>query len=303
MKNFSLLFTLTLLLTTSYAQTTLTPDTCGFIGSYERAVTNPDPCSTTAFSTDLLSIRTRFYSDNWYIKHSLLFFDLSNVPSDAKKVSLKLFFNRFYTYSGGNVVATSLEDSAKVTPSKFFVYLKDGLSKDTPPTWESMGYSDDQGFLTDATLIDSGTVSGNKLQSYIEVSSDGFTEKINAKKGNSICIYLVVERHDELTEVYSFGSNSEFEGAVNPPQLVFEDGSSIQNSEISMLNLYPNPASNEINIDQNYDVLRIIDITGKIVKVVESGVSSIRVSDLNSGLYFVKLEVNNETYLGKVMIK
>ncbi|RZK10721.1 MAG: T9SS type A sorting domain-containing protein [Flavobacterium sp.] len=60
--------------------------------------------------------------------------------------------------------------------------------------------------------------------------------------------------------------------------------------------LYPNPAKTTVNISSNsgnIETLKIIDLTGKVIKVIDvySSTTTIKVSDLSSGIYF--LELNN----------
>lgn len=62
--------------------------------------------------------------------------------------------------------------------------------------------------------------------------------------------------------------------------------------EMSSLNVYPNPATNNIVVDVQKDAeVQILDMTGCVVMNVNAaeGENSINVSDLESGVYFVKM--------------
>ena len=74
--------------------------------------------------------------------------------------------------------------------------------------------------------------------------------------------------------------------------------------------LFPNPATSEINIsstnNSNYSNIEIHDLTGRIVKIVNSRTSNnttLDVSDLNSGNYIIKITDNNGKVESLKMIK
>lgn len=65
-----------------------------------------------------------------------------------------------------------------------------------------------------------------------------------------------------------------------------------ENSASNKINIYPNPTTNIINIEleRNTSLVQIFDMTGKLVltNTIISGLNSINVSNLESGVYFVK---------------
>jgi len=64
--------------------------------------------------------------------------------------------------------------------------------------------------------------------------------------------------------------------------------------------LYPNPTSNVLNIklkgDQEFDSVKIMDISGRIVleKIISESDITLPVSDLTTGIYFVSIELENK---------
>jgi PKD repeat protein len=88
---------------------------------------------------------------------------------------------------------------------------------------------------------------------------------------------------------------------ISPPIIT-----GINNTEkiISEITIYPNPTSNQLIIDseQKINEISIIDITGKTLKVYTTSLNSINVSDLPSGIYFIKL-ITNENTITKKLIK
>jgi hypothetical protein len=68
--------------------------------------------------------------------------------------------------------------------------------------------------------------------------------------------------------------------------------------------IYPNPTSNQLSIDTelNINELSIIDITGKIIMETKENTNTINVTDLPSGVYFIKL-ITDEKLITKKFVK
>lgn len=76
----------------------------------------------------------------------------------------------------------------------------------------------------------------------------------------------------------------------------------------SALNIFPNPATNTLNFDTNnwneISTISIIDITGKVINVKYNlNQNSIDVSDLQTGVYFVKFTSEDKTITKKFIKK
>ena len=74
--------------------------------------------------------------------------------------------------------------------------------------------------------------------------------------------------------------------------------------EEEQLTIYPNPATDVININSNQDIntVAIYDSTGKLVKKVMA-TSQIQISDLNAGIYFIKTSLSNNNVVSTKFIK
>jgi hypothetical protein len=79
----------------------------------------------------------------------------------------------------------------------------------------------------------------------------------------------------------------------------FLENSSLSNQDFSLKNnisIFPNPASNILNIEnktnEQITAISIYSVKGDIVKEVKSISNSISVSELQNGVYFVKIEMN-----------
>ena len=84
-------------------------------------------------------------------------------------------------------------------------------------------------------------------------------------------------------------------GAVSLGLDTFSLTSTLSNESFTMNNfdIYPNPTSNVLNISNTNNIeintISISDLNGRVIKNV-NGVTSINVSDLNAGVYFVTIE-------------
>ena len=89
--------------------------------------------------------------------------------------------------------------------------------------------------------------------------------------------------------------------------IALNSSSTYTNSEIvNNLNIYPNPASNQLYIKlKSSDLVRfeIRGISGKIIKegTLASG-NYIDISRINSGTYIIKIRVGNSSYRQKISI-
>lgn len=79
----------------------------------------------------------------------------------------------------------------------------------------------------------------------------------------------------------------------------------VVNNQIINFNIYPNPASDILNIDYNgeYTNINIVDITGKTV-ITSAVISKVDITSLSSGIYFVSVLDNTQTLsINKFLIK
>jgi len=69
--------------------------------------------------------------------------------------------------------------------------------------------------------------------------------------------------------------------------------------------IYPNPATNVLNILSEKEIhnIEIYNVEGQLVKFISDNVNSIGISDLNNGVYFVKIHTENGTATHKFIKK
>jgi hypothetical protein len=92
---------------------------------------------------------------------------------------------------------------------------------------------------------------------------------------------------DTLGTIYNF-----------PDDLGFE-----QTQQQKELHIYPNPATNQINIDGDFNQVLIYNSIGELVLNINESSHTINVSHLPQGLYFVKaFTLNNTTYTSRLIV-
>jgi pectate lyase len=78
----------------------------------------------------------------------------------------------------------------------------------------------------------------------------------------------------------------------------------IEKVESLKLTLYPNPATNSLNIltKAKIEKVKVYSILGVLVKTIENNVETIDISNLSNGTYLVKI-FTNESIIDKIIIK
>ena len=70
--------------------------------------------------------------------------------------------------------------------------------------------------------------------------------------------------------------------------------------------VYPNPASTTVNIEgiTNFTSLNVavVNLQGQVVREIANSLE-INVSDVESGIYFIKISCDGQQYLKKIVIK
>ena len=73
------------------------------------------------------------------------------------------------------------------------------------------------------------------------------------------------------------------------------------------MRLYPNPATNQVTIafEGGKALVELVDLNGSIVmsQSVEGGETTLNLSNVATGVYFVRLVSNNHTSVQKLMVK
>lgn len=188
-----------------------------------------------------------------------------------------------------------------------------------------IGYADNKSATEDYTVPNGKTDNrkvSNEIYAYHTVESGGYG---SYSAGNSIRLLPnTVQYYNILQQKYLYytgfhakvGSNVILKIApCEPMEYIIQNVTSFQtnsstndNSELISVNLYPNPTSNIITIESNYEII-FWELTNEVGNVYESGkINHLKVFDLNfekliNGVYSIKLHLANGDYSYKKFIK
>ena len=87
-------------------------------------------------------------------------------------------------------------------------------------------------------------------------------------------------------------------------QISFGSTANLESFLVDNIDIFPNPAKNQFNLSSNLNnslAIQIFDVLGKSVKKLHTNKKSINISDLNSGIYFVRIK-NGDYYVTKKLI-
>ena len=117
------------------------------------------------------------------------------------------------------------------------------------------------------------------------------------------------------TSLVSSIVTDDIDGIMRPNNSTFDIGAyefvhnnvSIETNSSNDLMVFPNPSSDYFILNyeatQNITSIRLIDVNGKIIKVFNAN-KNIDVTDINSGIYLLQIEINNnKTIYKKVSVK
>ncbi|MCF8411648.1 MAG: T9SS type A sorting domain-containing protein, partial [Crocinitomicaceae bacterium] len=115
---------------------------------------------------------------------------------------------------------------------------------------------------------------------------------------------------EEQTSFYLDEAGTWFYTTSTPMvRMNFDPSASINEVENAFgLNVYPNPASDVINVTLNKEVtatVNVVDVTGKVVKTstINGTTTSINTAGLSSGVYYVNITDGTSVSTEKVVIK
>ncbi len=212
-----------------------------------------------------------------------------------------------YDYMGiSNYAAQAKVDDDGLGLPQMDVVPDNGICEITPIKWafETLWYADGYELTDNASALYKMGPSGYALDMY-------YPALLNVKDGANIMTFGVeTARIDtrENTETLFSEVIEYFKGLIG----INENTDHLFTVE----NIYPNPTSNNATLvyelKETADVsVRMIDITGKEVFNSKLGTQYIGAHEfvisttdmgLNNGLYFVSLQINNNTFTGKIVV-
>ena len=158
---------------------------------------------------------------------------------------------------------------------------------------------DDQIYITDAsdTIVDFFGVPGEDGSGTDHEFEDGRAER-KASVTQGTATWDVNEWNIDNDGGAGDGALN-VDGGFDPGVWIGADTAGVEDESLVTLNMYPNPASDVLNISaQNtINTVEIYNVLGqKVIRMnVEDTSAEINVSNLNAGIYLIKYEINNRT--------
>lgn len=242
----------------------------------------------------------------------LLYFDLSDLPTDAdvKSASLTLNFTNAPTIAlmarFGLLTESWTEGPANPTD----IYAGEQATTGDV-TWTHSSYDtewvegDFESSVDPLSLFQAGTITSSST--LLSVDSDNNPEFDDWVKDwianpNDNFGLAIVTQSNASAEMYGRSTG----GTVRPTlEIVYEGDppASVENRAgvAENVRVYPNPTQNNLNVtglDENVTALEIMDISGRVLRVIpQSNLNTvnteINVSNLSSGTYFLKINSEN----------
>lgn len=147
------------------------------------------------------------------------------------------------------------------------------------------------------------------LEAYEELGLDAVVEELQADEepltGNQ---EIVFNELTQLTEyiIVAAAKNEEDKWTSKTVLVETPEGIGFEDLDEARFNIYPNPASSSVFVQTAMSdaQLSIVDMTGRCVKTVEiSGNTRVSLEGINKGVYFVKLQKDNNHSIQKIVVK
>ena len=80
---------------------------------------------------------------------------------------------------------------------------------------------------------------------------------------------------------------------------------SVNNTYKSSINIYPNPAEDKLTIVTHYNIsqVNILTISGQLIQAQKMANNTVDISNLESGIYFVEVQINDSWSRHKIIKK
>jgi hypothetical protein len=125
--------------------------------------------------------------------------------------------------------------------------------------------------------------------------------------GNEVYLTIGNFSTDSLSDTVKVGGNGTYSGFT----YYYIDGVSVydvatlgieQNKNKVEVSVYPNPASNKINIEaKEVTEIKVFDLLGK--EIISTKEKEVDISNLNNGVYFIQLQTKQNTYTQKIIVQ
>jgi len=186
-------------------------------------------------------------------------------------------------------------------------------------SWQYMAYGGDQGFIS--VVLSKWNTTTNKRDT-VAVAYNALPGMAMSWATFNISLIYLNGNNPDTAQIILSASGANGISPVNNSYLYVDNMSFIgsvvgienANHNISQFNLFPNPATDLINVNISFakpsDLkIQLVDFTGKLVKEINAGQvknnfkTCISTSELAKGIYFLKVISGTSTEIKKVIIE
>ncbi len=227
---------------------------------------------------------------------------------------LKLVSKTVGTNVAPGIAVSGLINISAMKPKSGFPYT--GQPQKLTGSWQYMASGADAGFISiiltkwNSTSMKRDTIAkANQVLSGMAMSWATFNINLTYKSSalpDSAIIVLSASGATPVANSYLYVDNLSFAGSVA--------GINNIDNYVSNINTYPNPTSDNINVElyaQKVSIikLQLVDITGKLIKEINVGEvqgnykHTISTTGISKGVYFLKVTANDAVETKKIIIQ
>ena len=227
---------------------------------------------------------------------------------------LKLVSKTVGTNVAPGIAVSGLINKSAMKPKSGFPYT--GQPQKLTGSWQYMASGADEGFVAviltkwNSTSMKRDTIAkANQVLSGMAMAWTTFNINLTYKSSalpDSAIIVLSASGTTPVANSYLYVDNLSFAGSVA--------GINNIDNYVSNINTYPNPTSDNINVElyaQKVSTikLQLVDITGKLIKEINVGEiqgnykHTISTTGISKGIYFLKVTANDAVEVKKIIIQ
>jgi hypothetical protein len=263
-------------------------DSLPFVGAYctGKGATTLRYSDTRTLTTSVAHTVT--VVDSFYVPN------VTNIPnSSTKKMELRTEFD---LSQAGNII--TFPDF-----SVFCLY-------DSVPCCNNMGSYNPAVFDSDGDSLSYGISNPTNISGYIPpdvtINSETSMMLFNSSNSGLTHVRLKVDEWRKLS-----GNSPRFKISTTYREMMFKTFNAVgikeNSANLNGIELYPNPAKNEFTLvhsNSQYYTIQLVDVSGRILKTINATENkvNINISDLASGVYFVKTYFGKQQTLNKLIL-
>lgn len=190
------------------------------------------------------------------------------------------------------------------------IFTVHAITTFTPLSSSDIAFSDinNDGYL-DVFICGNNNGSATQTDLYLNDGSGNFTLTSNSLTdvGNSTIAAGDIDGDGDSDVVFSGWADDIGNGTAGKVTKLFTNNFIVLSLEDELLNqfiIYPNPTKGKIIIDskgKELDLIQFFDVSGRIIKSIDSNTKQIDISNLSAGSYFLRINSEGKSTVKKIV--